>query len=317
VPTVDGPTVDVVVELDVVGGADAVALASADLWASGATAIGETSGGLSGQVSLGGPGDLGDDGVGPSDEVGERAPGGVTLVASFPTPGAARAVAVELGGRAVEVTDTSWRDRWKDFAQPVTVGDDLVVAPTWRDVAVGDGRLVVHIDPGPCFGSGSHPSTRLLLARLMDDPPAGRRVLDVGCGSGILSVTAALLGAASVVAVDIDPDAVTATVRNASFNAVGSAVSASSVPLSEVGHDFDLVLVNVTAGVHAVVGPASAAAARPGATLLLAGLLPGQWRHVADAYPATVVLDRPSLEGWEGVVLRREGGGAPPEPPDR
>jgi ribosomal protein L11 methyltransferase len=280
---------DVVVELDVAGGPDAVELASADLWAAGATAIGETSGGLSGPV-------------------GDAASGGVTLVASFPTPEAARVVAGEVGGRAVEVTDTSWQDRWKDFAQPVAVGDGLVVAPAWRDVAVGDGRLVVRIDPGPCFGSGTHPSTRLLLAGLMDAPPAGQRVLDVGCGSGILSVTAALLGAASVTAVDIDPDAVAATVRNAVVNAVGPAVSASSAPLSEVGHDFDLVLVNVTAGVHAVVGPASAAAARRGATLLLAGLLPGQWRHVADSYPGTVVIDRPSLDGWEGVVLRREGG---------
>jgi ribosomal protein L11 methyltransferase len=245
----------------------------------------------------------------------------VTLVASFPTPGAARVVADEVGGRAVEVIDTSWRDRWKDFAQPVTVGDDLVVAPAWRDVAVGGGRLVVRIDPGPCFGSGSHPSTRLVLARLVANPPVGADVLDVGCGSGILSVTAALLGAASVTAIDIDPEAVEVTAANAAANGVAERVSASATPVTEVsaraevrsrsdvGGRFDVVLVNVTAGVHAAAGPAATALTRPGGTLLLAGLLPGQWRHVADAYPDTSVVDRPALDGWEGVVLRREGSG--------
>jgi hypothetical protein len=224
VTDVRGVPVDVVVELDVTGGPDAVELASADLWAAGATAIGETSGGLSGAGGVRGEGERAVD-VDVDVDV-------VTLVASFPTPGAARVVAAEVGGRAVEVTDTSWRDRWKDFARPVDIGTALVVTPAWRDVAVGDGRLVVRIDPGPCFGSGSHPSTRLVLARLMAEPPVGADVLDVGCGSGILSVTAALLGAASVTAIDIDPDAVEVTGANAAANGVAERVSASDTPVT-------------------------------------------------------------------------------------
>jgi ribosomal protein L11 methyltransferase len=305
VTVVGGLPLDVVVELDVAGGSDAVELASDRLWAGGATAVGETVGGLAGSGRAGG--------------AGERGGVVVTLVASFPTPAAARVVAAEVGGRAVEVTDVSWRDRWKDFAGPVEIGQGLVVAPAWREVEVrgaevgaGGSRLVVRIDPGPCFGSGTHPSTRLVLAELLAAPPVGAAVFDVGCGSGILSVTAAMLGATSVTAVDVDPDAVTATTANAAANGVSDRVVASTTTAAEVvaggATRFDLVLVNVTAGVHAVIGPDAAGAARPGATLVLAGLLPGQWRHVAGAYPGTSMVRRPDLDGWEGVVLVRDAG---------
>ncbi|HET9691633.1 MAG TPA: 50S ribosomal protein L11 methyltransferase, partial [Acidimicrobiales bacterium] len=152
-------------------------LAADRLWVAGATAVGE-----------------------------EEVAGAVTLTASFPTPAAAALVASEVGGRVVEV-DPSWRHAWKVTAEPVEVGG-LVVAPAWRDVAVGDGRLVLRIDSGGVFGSGTHPSTRLLLAALDATPPLGLDVLDVGCGSGILSVAAARLGASSVVAVDVDEEAV-------------------------------------------------------------------------------------------------------------
>jgi ribosomal protein L11 methylase PrmA len=311
---------DVVVEVTVSGGPPAVEMAAADLWAAGATAV--------------------------EEREGEA----VTLAASFPTPGSARAVAAEVGGTVVEITDISWRDRWKDFAQPVEIGHALVVAPAWREVTVPasppgalavpaprarwrrgpDQPLIIRIDPGPCFGSGTHPSTRLVLRQLMDlaatpnslrdRPPhrgfdrarsygaggvAGWRVLDVGCGSGILSVTAALLGA-TVTAVDVDPDAVRYSESNAAANGVADLVSASTRTVEEVGDGFDLALVNVTAGVHALLGPSTAAVVRSGATLLLAGLLPGQWRHVAGAYPGTTVVDRPVLDGWEGVVLTKD-----------
>jgi ribosomal protein L11 methyltransferase len=263
---------DVVVLVEVVGGGEQVELAAADLWAAGATAVAES-----------------------GTDV-------VTLTASFPNPEAARTVAAEIGGEAVEITDTSWQDRWKEFAEPVEVGE-LVVAPAWREVAVGDGRLVVRIDPGPCFGSGTHASTRLLLGELMERAPLAGTVLDVGCGSGILSVTAALLGA-TVTAIDIDPDAVTYTRENAAANEVAERVRVSTDPVEATGGGFELALVNVTAGVHSVLGPAVMAAVRPGGTLLLAGLLPGQWRHVTGAYTGAELLDRRILDGWEGATLR-------------
>ncbi|HET6965463.1 MAG TPA: 50S ribosomal protein L11 methyltransferase [Acidimicrobiales bacterium] len=243
-------------------------------------------------------------------ELRDGGEGSTTVVASFPTPAACSEVAAalgDLGARTVQV-DPSWRDAWRRYAQPVEVGRGLLVAPAWRDVPVGSGRLVVRMDPGESFGSGSHPSTRLILAALDRRPPEAHDfVLDVGCGSGILAVAAARLGAASVTAVDIDPAAVATTRANAEANGVGDRVVASSTPVSVVAGRFDVVLVNVTAAVHAELGPAVTAHTREGGRILLAGLLPGQWQHVAGAYAGATVTASTSLDGWEGVELVRGG----------
>lgn len=261
------------VELDVRPGA-AAELAADRLWQAGASAV----------------------------EVGDT-----TVAASFPTPAAARLVAaelVDLGARVVEA-DPSWRDAWRIYAQPVEVGERLLVAPAWRKVPVGAGRLVLRIDPGPCFGSGSHASTRLVLAALDREPPGpGAAVLDVGCGSGVLAVAAARLGATRVVAVDIDPDAVEVTADNARTNGVADRVHAATTPVSEVPGRFDLALVNVTAAVHAALGPFVTARVRPAGRIVASGLLPGHWRHVAAAYGSASVASRSDLDGWESVELR-------------
>jgi len=226
------------------------------------------------------------------------------LVASFPTAEAARTVAAELGASLEEV-DAGWRDAWKEYAEAVEVGDWLLVAPAWRPVPVAGDRLVLEIDPGPCFGSGSHASTRLLLQLLAARPPVGATVLDVGTGSGILAVAAARLGAERVVAVDVDPAAVTVTTANADRNGVRDLVAASTTPVEAVQVTADLALVNVTAGVHAELGPVTVPRVRPGGELLLAGLLPGQWRHVAASYHGCDLVERPELDGWVGARLRR------------
>lgn len=265
---------DLIVQLSVP--AAEAELAADQMWQAGATAVG-------------------------LDEAGPS----TTITASFPTPAAAREVAAELAGRgaALVEVDPAWRDTWREFAQPVEVGTGLVVAPAWRDVPVGAGRLVLRIDPGHCFGSGSHPSTRLILAALDREPPAGASVLDAGCGSGILSVAAARLGAASVTAVDIDPAAVQVTADNASANGVADRVTPSTTPVADLTGGFDLALVNVTAAVQATLGPDVTRLVRPGGRILLAGLLPGQWRHVAGAYDGATVTQLTELDGWEGVEL--------------
>jgi ribosomal protein L11 methyltransferase len=230
--------------------------------------------------------------------------GSVVLIASYPTAGAARGVAADLG-LETEPVPLGWRDEWKRHARAIEVGPSLLIAPAWRPLPVVVGRLVLGIDSGPCFGSGSHASTRLVLTLLADDPPIGLRVLDVGTGSGILAVAAARLGASVVTAVDLDPDSPAVTLSNARRNGVEDRIDVSTTDVADLEVVADLALVNVTAGVHAEVAGAVVARVTPGGRLLLAGLLPGQWRHVAGAYAGCEVVDRPALDGWVGAVLRK------------
>jgi ribosomal protein L11 methyltransferase len=231
------------------------------------------------------------------DEQGDA----TTLTASFPTNDAARTVSTEFpGARLVEI-DPAWRDEWKQYAEPFDIGERLRVTPAWRDLPVPRARTTIRIDPGYAFGSGSHASTRMILAHLDRTPPVDLTVLDLGCGSGILSVAAAVLGARQVEAVDIDPDAVEATRRNAEANGVADRIAVVDAPCGP----YDLTVVNVTAAVHAEVGPTATGATSPGGTLVIAGLLPGQWRHVAGAYEGAEVVAELDLDGWEGRRLER------------
>jgi ribosomal protein L11 methyltransferase len=236
----------------------------------------------------------------------------IELMAGFPTDEAVAVVVARLGARypveLLEVDDAGWRDVWRRYAQPVDVGT-MVVAPAWRPVAVAAGRVVVHIDPGPCFGSGSHPTTRLLLAEIERRLRPGDRVLDVGTGSGILAVAAALLGARRVTAVDVDPDAVGAARANVARNGVAGRVSVSTGDLRTIPPGFDLVLANLTAGVLAELAGPLSAAPTPGGTLMVSGLLPGQWPHLAARFDQLDVVDLPELEGWTGAVLRAPASG--------
>lgn len=260
---------------------DEVDLAAAALWDNGATAV----------------------------EIRSDA-AGTTLLAGYPTSAAARRVVAalksELGAHLHQVTDDRWRDAWKEWMQPVAIGAGLMVAPSWRPVPVGSGRLVLEIDPGSCFGSGTHPSTRMLLAWLEVHHPRGADVVDVGTGSGILAIAAALLGARSVRAVDTDPEAVAATRTNAGRNGVAHVVDASLGSADEAGPDAaDLVMVNVTAGTHAVIGPRCARLVRPGGVMLVAGLLPGHWDHVVEAFRPLRRIETLLLDGWEGAAMSR------------
>jgi ribosomal protein L11 methyltransferase len=213
------------------------------------------------------------------------------LEAGFASAEAARRVADALPWPATvdEVDDTSWQDAWKAHAGVVEVGP-LVVVPSWR--------TVLSIDPGTSFGSGSHPSTRLCLAALVDLAP-GARVLDVGCGSGILSVAAMQLGAASCVAIDVATEAVEAARANAARN--GVVVDVRHELIDDVDGTFDVVVANIGSLVLRSMAPPLAA--RVGGTLVLAGLLADQVPDVVAAFGMSV--ERVDVEdGWAAPRLR-------------
>lgn len=116
------------------------------------------------------------------------------------------------------VKDEDWSEIWKEYFHPIPVGEKILICPAWEDPKDTDGRVVFTVNPGMSFGTGSHPSTRFCLEEIEKNLKSGDTVLDLGCGSGILSITALLLGASSSVAVDIDPNATDVAYTNLELN---------------------------------------------------------------------------------------------------
>lgn len=183
---------------------------------------------------------------------------------------------------------------------PLRVGR-LWIGPTWHEPPAD--AAVVRIDPGLAFGTGSHPTTKLILADLERSLRGGERVLDYGCGSGILAIAAARLGAASVDAVDVDPDAVEAAAMNARLNEVKlRALAPESLPAAS----YDLVLSNILFQPLVVLAPLLAARTASGGSIALAGILDAQAEELVAAYsPWFDAAPRASEEGWALVTGTR------------
>jgi ribosomal protein L11 methyltransferase len=207
--------------------------------------------------------------------------------------------------QVVEPDDAAHLDAWRAWAVPQRAGRRLLLQPAWLPLeGVGPDDLVVRLDPGRSFGSGSHPSTRLVLAVLEDELRAGDRVLDVGCGSGVLAVAACLLGAAGATAIDVDPGAPEVTRRNAAANGVAALVDASRTPVEAVPGTFDVVLANIGVRVLRELARPVRARVAPGGLFVLAGLLEAQADELLLDYEPCVEVGRRSAEGWTALVLR-------------
>lgn len=234
--------------------------------------------------------------------------GRVRLIAGVP-PEHADNVAAALGD-SWEVTrgrldPDQWTDSWKPYARAARIGDGIVVQPPWVAPIAGPGDLVISLDPGRAWGHGAHPSTLLAAEDLVALGTLERRaVLDVGCGSGLLSILAALRRSHRVVALDVDPAAVEATLANAMVNGVGPRVEVSSDPVATVAGPFDVVVANIGLGVLEELAPAIGRAVATDGVLVLSGLLDEQVDAVVAAYPAFRESSRRELEGWASVVLR-------------
>lgn len=181
-----------------------------------------------------------------------------------------------------ELEDRAWEREWmKDF-HPMDFGHGLWVCPHGQQVPE-NGATVVYLDPGLAFGTGTHETTALCLEWLGGHDLAGRRVMDFGCGSGILAVAALKLGAASADGVDIDPQALEASVENARRNAVEDRLHFPDPQVLPTG-SYDIVLANILAEPLVNLAPQIAGICRPGGSLVLSGILAEQEQKVSDAY---------------------------------
>jgi ribosomal protein L11 methyltransferase len=223
------------------------------------------------------------------------------------------------------IAEEDWANAWKEHYHVLHLGNRTVIRPSWREYAPQPHEVVVELDPGMAFGTGLHPTTRTCLLALEESIRPGDRVLDVGAGSGILSIAALKLGAASVLALDVSTVAVEATRANAAANGVADRIDARLATLEgaagepyfplppdvsplgpEIG-TYDVVVANIIARVIAQLAPALARATRPGGTLIASGIIAERRAEAEEPLRAAGLTDLSELiEGdWVTLVGRR------------
>ena len=211
------------------------------------------------------------------------------------------------------VEDEDWANAWKAHYQPIPISDRVTIAPTWAEYAPRPDEVVIRLDPGMAFGTGGHATTRLCLRALEDLLRGGERVADVGTGSGVLAIGAAMLGAAQVDAVDTDPVAIAAARANFETNGVGDRIdSRVGDRLIGLGGPYDLVIANILPNVVSILAATAFQKLRPGGIYLVSGLTVPYEEDVTEALvdAGFTMEHRWEEERWLALTARR------PETPD-
>lgn len=238
------------------------------------------------------------------------APETVTMLVSFLTNEdaveAIKALPSAWNPRRDDVIGDTWRDSWKEHFHPFHLTEQIVVRPPWEPFEPGHGEHVLEMDPGRAFGTGLHATTRLVAHALQKDAHrfAGKEVLDVGCGTGVLSLCALVLGAQRALAVDNDPDAISATRENAERNKLGSRVSVRcDNTIAWIDKTFPVVVANIEATVLISMAEALCRAVAPGGLLILSGILKEQAEQVSLAFAALVPIEVSHDSGWVAIAF--------------
>ncbi|HPU58377.1 MAG TPA: 50S ribosomal protein L11 methyltransferase [Candidatus Avimonas sp.] len=211
------------------------------------------------------------------------------------------ALGIEFEINTNGVSEDDWANNWKQYFKPIPVGNKLIICPTWENPPALEGRKVLHIDPGMAFGTGGHDTTRLVLETMEDYIKGGETVLDVGCGSGILSIAALLLGAKEVTGVDIDPLAVKTAEENGRINGFTPPQykMLQGNLVDKVQGQFDLITANIVADAIIQLSGVLRPFLKPDGVYIASGIIDTREQEVLDS------LDKSGFE----VVERRESGG--------
>jgi len=211
------------------------------------------------------------------------------------------------------IGETNWAENWKQHYKPVPIGERLIIVPAWME-SPDTLRIPIQIDPGMAFGTGTHPTTQLCLELLESHTPQGSDILDIGCGSGILSVAALKLGAARAFGVDVEPDAVPAARENAAANGVAEQFTAAlgSVPEVQAGifeiRQAPLVVANILAHIlRRLLDDGLADLLTPDGLLILSGILDEQvvtMQTKLTEHGLRVVAQR-QIDDWVALVAKR------------
>lgn len=207
------------------------------------------------------------------------------------------------------VSEEDWANNWKQYFKPLAVGDNLLICPTWETVDDPQGRTVLNIDPGMAFGTGGHETTRLVLEAMESIITDDTAVLDVGCGSGILSIAALLLGARSALAVDIDALAVKTAIENGERSGLTAPryTVVEGDLVDKVSGRFDLVVANIVADAIIMLSPAVKPYVKPDGVYIVSGIIDTREDQVLEALRACgfCVQQRFEKRGWLCLVCKQ------------
>lgn len=211
------------------------------------------------------------------------------------------------------IREEDWANNWKQYFKPIKVGEKLVIKPSWEEYDEDGERIILEIDPASSFGTGQHHTTRLCLELLEKSLNAGDKLLDMGCGSGILSIGAMLLGAESAVAVDIEQNAAATTMENALKNHISSEkyktyygnILTDEKLADEIDCKYDIITANIVADVLIAMKEFFVRYLKKGGTLIVSGIIEERMHEVIEALES-VGFSSPEAnvkEGWAAVRL--------------
>ena len=228
-------------------------------------------------------------------------------------------IGIDMGSLKIEVRsvdEEDWANNWKAYFKPMPVGEKLLVCPSWEKIPDGNTRAVLKIDPGMAFGTGTHHTTRMCLELLEKNIKNGDLVADLGCGSGILSIAASLMGAKETYAIDIDPVAARVAAENAELNGIdmsgyfiriGDILSDEKFRDDISGRQYDIVLANIVANVIIAFAPVIPQLMKPAGKLIASGIIADRLDEVLDALKANGLeaVEICSGEDWRAVLAAK------------